>query len=96
MRGTARLILGDEDGAIADLTAVAEGEASQPVTVAHSQLAVLAIRRGAWTDAAHHAVAGEAMIKEAGLGDYATSALVYAATAEWPCMRGARRMHVLR
>jgi LuxR family maltose regulon positive regulatory protein len=81
MRGTACLVLGDEEKAIADLTAVAEGEASQPMTVAHSQLAVLAIRRGAWADAAHHALAGEAMIKEAGLGDYATSALIYAATA---------------
>jgi LuxR family maltose regulon positive regulatory protein len=81
MRGTARLVLGDEAKAIEDLTAVAEGEASQPMTVAHSQLAVLAIRRGAWSDAAHHAAAGEAMIKEAGLGDYATSALIYAATA---------------
>jgi LuxR family maltose regulon positive regulatory protein len=81
MRGTARLVLGDEERAIADLTAVTEGEASQPVTVAHSQLAVLAIRRGAWKDAARHALAGEAMVKEAGLGDYVTSALVHTGTA---------------
>jgi len=83
LRGTAHLVLGDAESAIADLTAAVEGGlgASQPVTVAHAQLALLAIRRSDWTEAGRHASAGEAMVKEAGLVDYSSSALVYVATA---------------
>ena len=81
MRGTARLVLGDTESAIADLTSVVEGEASQPVAVAHGQLALLAVRKGAWKEARHHASAGQAMVNDAGLEEYSTSALLHAATA---------------
>jgi LuxR family maltose regulon positive regulatory protein len=81
--GTARLVLGAAESAIADLTAAVEGGrgASQPATVAHAQLALLAIRRGAWNEAGQHASEGQALVKEAGLSDYSTSALVHVATA---------------
>jgi LuxR family maltose regulon positive regulatory protein len=81
--GTARLVLGTAESAIADLTAAVEGgrDASQPATVAHGQLALLAIRRGAWNEAAQQASAGQALVKDAGLGDYSTSALLHVATA---------------
>jgi LuxR family maltose regulon positive regulatory protein len=83
MRGAGRFVLGDFDNAIADFTAAAEGglEASQPATTAMGQLALLAIRRGAWNEAAEHAVAGQALIAEAGLSDYSSSGLLYVATA---------------
>jgi LuxR family maltose regulon positive regulatory protein len=83
LRATAHLVLGDAESAVADFTAVLEGggNASQPATLAHSQLALLAIRRGAWHEAGQHAWAGQAVVKEAGLGDYSTSALVHVATA---------------
>jgi LuxR family maltose regulon positive regulatory protein len=81
MRGTARLVLGDTEGAIADLASVVEGDASQPVAVAHGQLALLAVRNGAWKEAGNHASAGQAMVDDAGLADYVTSALLHAATA---------------
>jgi LuxR family maltose regulon positive regulatory protein len=81
MRGTARLVLGDTENAIADLTSVVEGGASQPVAVAHGQLALLAVRKGAWKEAAIHASAGQSMVDDAGLGEYSTSALLHAATA---------------
>jgi LuxR family transcriptional regulator, maltose regulon positive regulatory protein len=83
VRGTAHVVLGTADSAIADLTAAAEGggAASQPLTVAHAQLALLAIRRGAWSEAGQHARAGQDVVKEAGLSDYSTSALAHVATA---------------
>jgi LuxR family transcriptional regulator, maltose regulon positive regulatory protein len=83
MRGTAHLVLGAAESAIADLTAAVEGGrgASQPVTVAHAQLALLAIRRGAWKEAAEHASAGQVLIRDAGLADYSSSALAHVATA---------------
>jgi len=83
IRGTAHLVLGSAESAIADLEAAVEGEpvASEATAVAHAQLALLAIRRGAWNEAGQHAWAGEAMIEDAGLGDYSTSALVHAGTA---------------
>jgi LuxR family transcriptional regulator, maltose regulon positive regulatory protein len=81
--GTARVILGDYESAIADLTAAVEGGsgATQPLTVARGQLALLAIGRGAWNEARQHASAGQAVVDEAGLSDYSTSALVHVATA---------------
>jgi LuxR family maltose regulon positive regulatory protein len=81
MRGTARLVLGDTESAIADLASVAEGGASQPVAVARGQLALLAVRKGAWKEAENHASAGQAIVNDAGLGEYSTSALLHAATA---------------
>jgi LuxR family maltose regulon positive regulatory protein len=83
LRGTAHLVLGAAERAIADFTAVLDGggDASQPATLAHAQLALLAIRQGAWIEAGKQASAGQAMVNEAGLGDYSTSALVHVATA---------------
>jgi LuxR family maltose regulon positive regulatory protein len=81
--GTARVVLGDDERAIADLTAAVESGsgASEPLTVAHGQLALLAARRGAWNEAREHALAGQAVVDDAGLNDYSTSALVHVATA---------------
>jgi LuxR family maltose regulon positive regulatory protein len=81
--GTAYLVHGNAERATVDLTAAVEGGcgASQPVTIAHAQLALLAIGRGAWKEAGQQAAAGEALVKEAGLGDYSSSALVHVATA---------------
>jgi LuxR family maltose regulon positive regulatory protein len=83
LRGSAQFVLGATESAIADLTAAVQGggEASQPLTVAHAQLALLAIRRGAWNEAGQHAAAGETVVKNAGLSDYSTSALVHVGTA---------------
>jgi LuxR family maltose regulon positive regulatory protein len=81
MRGTAHLVLGSVESAIADLSAVLEGDASQPVAVARGQLALLAVRQGAWIEAGEHASAGQAVVNDAGLGDYSTTGLLHAATA---------------
>jgi LuxR family maltose regulon positive regulatory protein len=76
-------VLGAAEPAIADLEAAIEGGggASETTAVAHAQLALLAIRRGAWNEAGQHAWAGQALVEEAGLSDYSSSALVYVATA---------------
>jgi LuxR family maltose regulon positive regulatory protein len=76
-------VLGAAEPAIADLTAAVEGGdgASETAVVAHAQLALMAIRRGAWNEAGQHERAGQAVVEDAGLGDYATSALVHVATA---------------
>ena len=83
IRGTAHLVAGAAETAIADLTAALDGGdgASETAVVAHAQLALLAIRRGAWNEAGQHERAGQAVVRDAGLGDYATSALVEVATA---------------
>jgi LuxR family maltose regulon positive regulatory protein len=83
IRGTVHVVLGAAESAIADLTAAVEGGvvASETAVVAHAQLALLAIRRGAWNEAGQHERAGQAVVKEAGLGDYASTALVQVATA---------------
>ena len=49
--------------------------ASEDVYLAHAQLALLASEDGAWGEAGRHARAAQAVVEEAGLGDYATSAL---------------------
>jgi LuxR family maltose regulon positive regulatory protein len=81
--GSARLVLGTVESAIADLEAAAEGgrDASEPATAAYGQLALLAIRRGAWSEAGEHASAGQALVKDVGLGAYSSSALLHVATA---------------
>lgn len=83
LRGTASLVLDDAENAIADLSAAVAigGSASQPLSVAHAQLALLAVRQGDWNEAGKQASAGRAVVKDAGLGEYSTSALVHAATA---------------
>ena len=50
-------------------------------TVAQAQLALLAAKQGAWGEAGERAQAAQALVDEAGLGDYPTSAIVHVATA---------------
>ena len=51
------------------------------MTLAHAQLCLLAARQGVWSEAGEHARAAEREVEGAGLGDYSTTALIYAATA---------------
>jgi LuxR family transcriptional regulator, maltose regulon positive regulatory protein len=85
LRGTAHALLGATDRATDDLTAAVNaglaGGAAEVVILAHAQLALLAANRGAWGEAARRARAAQAMVDEAGLGDYSTSALAHVATA---------------
>jgi LuxR family maltose regulon positive regulatory protein len=84
-RGIAHALLGATARATDDLTAaVAKGMplgAVDVVSAAHAQLALLAARQGAWDDAGQRARAAQALVDEAGLGDYASSALAHVATA---------------
>ena len=84
-RGVAHALLGATDRAREELTATVEqGQAAgavEEVFLAHAQLALLAIKEGAWVEAADHADAAQAVVDEAGLGDYSTSAIVHVATA---------------
>ena len=41
----------------------------------------MAAKEGAWAEAAHRAQAAQALVDEAGLGDYSTSAIAHVATA---------------
>jgi LuxR family maltose regulon positive regulatory protein len=84
-RGLAQALLGAPDRATDDLMAVIdqglEVGTFEDVFVAHAQLALLAIREGAWVEAARRAQAALAIVEEAGLGDYSTSAIAQVATA---------------
>jgi LuxR family transcriptional regulator, maltose regulon positive regulatory protein len=84
-RGIAHALLGATARATDDLTAaVAKGMplgAVDVVSAAHAQLALLAARQGAWDDAGQRARAAQALVDEAGLGDYVSSALAHVATA---------------
>jgi LuxR family transcriptional regulator, maltose regulon positive regulatory protein len=84
-RGIAYSLLGATDRATDELTAVIDQGlavgAAEDVFVAQAHLALLAIRQGAWGEAAQRARAAQAMVEEAGLGDYSTSALAHVATA---------------
>jgi LuxR family maltose regulon positive regulatory protein len=55
--------------------------ASDVVNVAYAQLALLAAKRGEWREAGRLARNAQARVDKLGLGDYSTSALVYATTA---------------
>jgi LuxR family maltose regulon positive regulatory protein len=81
----AHALLGATDRATDDLTRVIdqgmEVGAFEDVFVAHAQLALLAIRQGGWAEAARSARAAQAIVKEAGLGEYSTSAIAEVATA---------------
>jgi LuxR family transcriptional regulator, maltose regulon positive regulatory protein len=84
-RGIAHALLDATDAATNDLKGTIELAlevgASEDVNVAHAQLALLAARQGAWTEAARQAHAAQALVEETGLGDYAGSALAHAAAA---------------
>ena len=85
IRGVAHALLGAADQARDDLTAAIEIAlplgAAEEVYLAEAQLALLAASQGAWVDAGQRARAALAVVEEAGLGDYASSALAYVATA---------------
>ena len=85
LRGTARALSGATEGATDDLIAAVEaglaGGAAEVVILAQAQLALLAAKQGAWGEAGERARASQALVEEASLGDYATSALAYVATA---------------
>jgi LuxR family transcriptional regulator, maltose regulon positive regulatory protein len=85
IRGVAHALLGVTDRANDDLAAAVERGlavgAFEDVFLAQAQLALLAIRRGAWGEAGQRARAAQALVEDAGLGDYATSALAHVATA---------------
>jgi LuxR family maltose regulon positive regulatory protein len=85
IRGVAHALLGATDRATRDLVAAVEkGTAIGAVDVvfaAQAQLALLATRQGAWGEAGRRARAAQTLVDEAGLGDYAASALAHVATA---------------
>jgi LuxR family maltose regulon positive regulatory protein len=85
VRGVAHALLGVTDRATDDLTAAVERGlavgAFEDVFLAQAQLALLAIRRGAWGEAGQRAREAQALVEEAGLGDYSSSALAHVATA---------------
>jgi LuxR family maltose regulon positive regulatory protein len=93
-RGVAHVVLGDRDRAKDDLTAAVERGlivgAVQAVYVAQAQLALLSARQGAWADAAEHARASLAIVEQAGLSDYAASAIAHVASAR-VALDGARQ-----
>ena len=55
--------------------------AVEEVYLAQAQLALLAARQGAWGEAGRRARAAQALVDEAGLGDYSSSAIAHVATA---------------
>ncbi|MDQ5834780.1 MAG: LuxR C-terminal-related transcriptional regulator, partial [Actinomycetota bacterium] len=85
IRGVAHALLGVSVRATDDLTAAVEKGiaigAVDVVFVAQAQLALLATKQGAWGEAGQHARAAQALVEEAGLGDYSSSAIAHVATA---------------
>jgi LuxR family maltose regulon positive regulatory protein len=84
-RGVAHALLGATDRARDELTAAVdrgmEVGAAEDAFVAQAQLALLAMRQRAWGEAGTRARAAQALVDEAGLGDYASAATAYVATA---------------
>ena len=70
--------------------------AGDDVSLAQALLALRAAKHGAWGEAAEHARAAQAIVDEKGLGDYATSAIVHAATARVALHEGDTRTHERR
>ena len=90
--GLAHLLLGDVDAAtscfeegaeLAEATGIAISQA-----VAHSELAILALRRGEVTAAAEHASRARHIIEENGLRGYPTSTLTHAIAARVRIVQG--------
>ena len=84
-RGIAHALLGALDRAADALAAAVEQALAlggvEENYLAQAQLALLAARQGAWGEAAERARAAQAVVDEAGLGAYASSAIAHAATA---------------
>ena len=85
IRGVAYALSAEADRATEDFTTAIEmgmaAGASEEVYLAHAQLALLAIKEGAWEQAARHAREAIRVIEDSGLGDYGGSALPFALTA---------------
>ncbi len=85
IRGVAHALTGATDRATEDLLAAVEkglaAGAYEEVYLAEAQLALLAAKRGAWGEAAQHALSAQALVDETGLGDYSSSAIAHVATA---------------
>ena len=84
-RGVAHALLGATDRATDDLTATVEKGLAmgsvEEIYLAQAQLALLAAKRGSWGEAGRRAAAALAVVDDAGLGDYSSSALAHVATA---------------
>jgi LuxR family transcriptional regulator, maltose regulon positive regulatory protein len=84
-RGVAHALLGATDRATDDLSATVETGlaigAVEELYLAQAQLALLAAKQGAWGEAGRRAAAAQAVVDEAGLGDYSSSGLAHVATA---------------
>lgn len=85
VRGVAHMVLGEIALAREDLAGAAERGlstgAADVIALAHGELSLIAATEGAWAAAGQHAHAARAVVDEAGLGDYAASALAHVATA---------------
>ncbi len=85
IRGVAHALLGVSARATEDFaTAIEKGLAAgavEEVYVAQAQLALLAAEQGAWAEVEQRAREAQELVEEAGLGDYAPSALVHVTTA---------------
>ena len=93
MRGVAHGLLGETAREAEDLeasiaAAQALGAPGDDVPLAQALLALRAARQGAWGVSAERARAAQAIVDEKGLGDYASSALVHAATARVALQEG--------
>ena len=84
-RGVAHAALGATDRATDDFRETVERtralDGVEEIYLAEAQLALLAAKQGAWSEAAERARSAQAVVDEAGLGGYASSAIAHAATA---------------
>jgi LuxR family maltose regulon positive regulatory protein len=85
VQGVVQALLGEIDRARADFEAAVDAALAMGVAeeayVAHAELALLAARQGAWSDAGRHAREARALVVETGLGEYSTSAIAHVAVA---------------
>jgi LuxR family maltose regulon positive regulatory protein len=85
IRGIVHTLLGASDRANADLIAAVEtglaAGAFEDVYVAQAELSLIAARNGQWKAAGQRAEEAQALVAEAGLADYSTSAIVHVAMA---------------
>jgi LuxR family maltose regulon positive regulatory protein len=85
IRGIVHTLLGASDRANADLIAAVEtglaAGAFEDVYVAQAELSLIAARNGQWKEAGQRAEEAQALVAEAGLADYSTSAIVHVAMA---------------
>ncbi len=84
-QGVAHALLGATDRAVESLVATVERAlvtgSAEEAYLAQAQLALLASKAGAWGEAGRRALAAQAVVDEAGLGDYSSSAIAHVATA---------------